>query len=105
QFRIIGDRCIDVLVSKKLGDRSEGPGTVLLHQTSGEMPELVRGHSNADPIRQYRPYLLRQPVWALVPRSDRKQIGVAGCCEYRAETAYKSVYESRRTSGKLVDER
>ena len=50
QSRVVADRGPDILLAKELSDRGKRTGAMLLHQPAGEMPKLVRGHVNADPI-------------------------------------------------------
>src|SRR5215472_1073009 len=77
QLRIVGDRGPDILVTEQLGDCSERSGAVLLHHPSGKVPELMRGHLDADPICEHSPDLLRKSVCAFVCRTDREQVKIA----------------------------
>jgi phage terminase large subunit-like protein len=76
QSRVVADRGPDILLAKELSDRAKRTRTVLLHQPASEVPKLVRGHVNADPIGERFPDLLREGVWELVPRADRKKIRI-----------------------------
>ena len=76
QSRVVADRGPDVLLTKELSDRAKRAGTTLLHQPAGEMPKLVRSHVNPYPIGERLPDLLGERVWELVPRVDRKKVGV-----------------------------
>ena len=57
---------------KELRDRREGSGTMLLHDPPSEVPELVWGHIDTDPVCQHLPDLLRQRVWGFWSRADRE---------------------------------
>jgi hypothetical protein len=48
--RVVAYRGPDILMAKELSDRAKRTGAVLLHEPPSEVPKLVRGHVNADPI-------------------------------------------------------
>jgi hypothetical protein len=96
QFRIIGDRCIDVLVPEKLGDWGEGAGTMLLHQPSREVRSWCGVISMPTQFPQHPPDLLRQRVWLFMSLTDGNRKGLPGAASTRRKRRMKRSTKSRR---------